>query len=229
MNHLRRLLKWDLLLLHRNNLFLVAALIAVIYIGIFFLLKDLGNLSNLLVVLVFNDPVVTCFLFAAVIWMFDLNQRTLQAFMVLPVSINVYYWSKAIILTSLAVLVALIMSLAGVGLTFNLLHLLAGVAGSSLIFINLGFILGVKAGNFNRFLAYTVPTMILMALPFLSIFELVPWYFMLPVPTSGSMFILKAAYQDSSFIYLIINYLHTVTWSVITYRLAISSLKNISL
>ncbi|MDX5321229.1 MAG: hypothetical protein LPK45_08940, partial [Bacteroidota bacterium] len=61
-----KLLKWDLLQLHRNNLIVLALLVAAMYLGLFKLLEPLGDLRSLLVLLVFNDPVVTGLLFAGV-------------------------------------------------------------------------------------------------------------------------------------------------------------------
>ena len=127
MNEVNLFLKWDAVLLYRNRLFHIALLIALIYTGVFFLLKPLGNLDNVLVVLIFNDPVVTGYIFGGVIWLFDKNQHTLQAVSVLPVRRNLYLLSKILILSGLAVLVSVVMALAARGLDFNWFHLIFSV------------------------------------------------------------------------------------------------------
>ena len=53
MKKLFRLLYWDLLLLHRNQLIVLSVVVAALYLGLFYLLQDLGTLTDVLVIFLF--------------------------------------------------------------------------------------------------------------------------------------------------------------------------------
>lgn len=96
MKQLTQMLKWDLILLQRNQMITISFLIAGLYLGIFYLLKELGNLENVLIIMIFNDPVITGYLFAAVLMLFEKDQNMLVALSVSPMRFTHYLWSKAL-------------------------------------------------------------------------------------------------------------------------------------
>ena len=212
---------WDSLLLYRNRLFHVALLVALIYTGLFFLLKPLGNLSKLLVVLIFNDPVVTGFIFAGVIWMFDKNQHILQAVSVLPAKRNKYLLSKILILSLLAVLISLIMSLATVGFDFNVLHLVFSVFLSSFIFSSTGFAIAALSRGFNEFIIFTIPFSIIAAVPLLYMFGVGDILYFIPFPTTGCIEVMRASFVPLNAWYLLMMYSQMIIWAVISWRMAL--------
>lgn len=214
-------LKWDGVLLYRNRLFHIAILIALIYTGIFFLLKPLGNLDNVLVVLIFNDPVVTGYIFGGVIWLFDKNQHTLQAVSVLPVRRNLYLLSKTLILSSLAVLVSVVMALAARGFELNWFHLVVSVFFTSFLFSSAGFVLASLSAGFNQFLLYSIPFFIVSAIPFLPLFGFGKILYFILLPTTGSVVILKASMESSNDWNLIPMYVHLFIWTAISWRLVV--------
>jgi fluoroquinolone transport system permease protein len=214
-------IRWDSVLLFRNRLFHVALAVAAIYTGIFFLLKPLGSLTKVLVILIFNDPVVTGFIFGGVIWLFDKNQHTLQAISVLPVNRRLYLLSKILILSLLAVFVSLVMALATVGMNFNVLHLVISVFLSSFIFSSTGFTLAAISRGFNGFLMYSIPFFIISAVPLLYMFGIGDIMYYIPFPTTGCIEVLRASFIPLNAWYVLIMYCQMIVWSVIAWRMAV--------
>jgi hypothetical protein len=213
------LLRWDLLLLHRNQLFIFSAAVAAVYIGVFHLLLPLGDLSALLIVLIFNDPVITGFLFGGILWMFDKNQNTLQAISVLPLPLPLYLLSKATVLSVLATVLALAMVLATRGLAVHWVPLLAGVFFSAFTFSYAGFAIGALSRNFNYFLLYSLPLFLLTGLPFLGIFNVTDPVLWAWVPTFGGISLLQKAFYGPSVPGGGWLYLHLIVWCYLSYRI----------
>ncbi len=219
MNDLSIFLKWDIILLYRNRLFHIAVLIAIIYTGIFFLLKPLGNLNQVLIVLIFNDPVVTGYIFGGVIWLFDKNQHTLQAVAVLPARRNQYLLSKILLLSGMAVLVSLAMAISARGFDFNWFHLVFSVFLSSFLFSSIGFTMAAISRGFNEFLFYSIPFFIVSAVPLLYLFGIGEIIYFVFLPTTGSIEILKGSLIPLKSWYLMIMYVQLIFWTVISWRL----------
>ncbi|MGK7389110.1 MAG: fluoroquinolone export ABC transporter permease subunit [Candidatus Cyclobacteriaceae bacterium M2_1C_046] len=229
MKELISFLQLDIKLLHRNNLFVLAAVVAVIYIGVFYLLKPLGDLTNILIVLIFNDPVVTGYLFAAVLLLFDKNQNTLQAYSILPVGFYRYFISKIILLSVLATVVAFIMTIATRGFDFNPAHLFAGTFLSTFMFACCGFIVGALVKTFNQLLIYSVPIFILSAIPFLYIFGVGESYYSIIIFTWGGIQLLKASLIPEQGALVGIYYLHLIIFTFIFWKLTIHVSKKMQL
>lgn len=219
MKHLANLLKWDIILFNRNKIFLLAVVVAAIYMGVFFLLKEVANLDLMLIVLIFNDPVVTGFLFSAVILLFDKNQNTLQAIFVLPLQFENYLLSKSLILSFLASSLAFIMALVMKGTGFNAFHLFNATFLSAFIFCLFGFMLASYAKNFNQLLAYSIPFLIISGIPFAPLLGLgkLAWFFM--VPSTGGVGLLKAAFAEMPLSETILMYVYLVAWCLASWVL----------
>lgn len=229
MKELTNFLRLDVKLLHRNNLFILAAVVAAIYIGVFYLLKPLGDLTAVLVILIFNDPVVTGYLFAAVLMLFDKSQNTLKAFSILPVSRSYYFLSKALLLSMLATVVAFIMAIATKGMAFNPVHLFAATFSSTFIFACCGFIVGATANSFNQLLLYSVPIFILLAVPFLGIFGVGETYYYMIIPAWGGIHLLQASFIAEPITLVILYYLHLIIFAFIFWKLCIQLNKKMQL
>lgn len=223
------LLKWDLRLLHRNNLILLSAVVAAMYVGIFYLLKPLGNLHTVLVVLVFNDPVVTGFMFAGIMLLFDKNQNTLQAMRVAPFPLPWYMFSKALLLAGLSTITALIMAIAAIGPHFHYGHLAAGVFLSALFFTFCGFIFGLYARTFNHFLLYIIGFLVPMATAFLHLAGIgsAVWY--MPVPSFAGLVVLQAAFGPVPVWQLVYGYAYLLVCTILSWGLMLRTLERVRL
>ncbi|NJO03298.1 MAG: hypothetical protein HC880_17895 [Bacteroidia bacterium] len=116
-----KIFRWDWVLLQRNQLMGLSLLAGATYLGIFYLLKPLGNLNDLLVVLLLNDPVVTGFLFGGYCFLFEKNQNTLSVLALMPLPMSYPLLSKTLALTLLSTGGGLFDDLGGSRILFQLL------------------------------------------------------------------------------------------------------------
>jgi fluoroquinolone transport system permease protein len=223
--HLFRMLGWDLILLHRNQLIVLSAVVAGLYVGLFYLLKPLGNLHTLLIVLLFNDPVVTGFLFAGVLYLMEKNQNTLQAIRIAPQPLAHFLLSKSLALAILSIFTAICMVLAAHGSDFRWVHLLGGVFLSALFFSFWGFYFGVYSRTFNHFLLFTIGFLVLMGIPFLSLFDVgYPAYY-LPFPSYAGICLLQASLEELPGGQLLYGYVYLGLWVVLSWLMTLRAVK----
>ena len=194
MKQFRHLLRWDFILLRRYQMISVSLLIGAVYVGIFYLLRSLGNLDKLLVVMVFNDPVVMSYLFAGVLLLFEHDQRTMDTLSVTPLSWSAYLGSKALALATVATFVGLLMVWTGYGFTFHYGHFIAGCLGSSLLFVWLGCIVSAGCQSFNQYLLRSVGFFLLAGLPLLPLFDVWHHPLLYLVPSFPGILLLKASF-----------------------------------
>lgn len=225
MKMMAHLLRWDLTLLYRNQLVVISAVLAGVYLGLFYLLKELGGLEKLLVLLIFNDPVVTGLLFAGVLVLFEKDQHTLEALSVSPLSPSAYLWSKGLSLTLVALGTSLAMAWAGFGWRFYYLHFVAGVVSASLFFIFIGCWVVARANSFNQFLVRAIPVLILTALPFIPFFEAAPPAGFYPIPSYPSVLLLQAAFEEVSTPLIVYAYLYAALAVAGSYYLALRTFR----
>lgn len=220
MKTLLHLIKWDIILLNRNRLFVIAGVIAAMYIGIFYLLKPLGSLDKILTVLIVNDPVVTGYIFAGILLMFDKGQNTLQALSVTPVKLNTYLLSKTIVLSLLGMVSSIAMAAGAVGSEVNYIHLAISSFFATFIFAALGFAIGAVAKNFNSFLIYSMPIFILSGIPFFWVFGIgsLWWYFLLPI--SGGVGVLYGSVATVEPMLLFASYLQMAVFCALCWAIA---------
>ena len=217
MKQLAKILGWDILLLHRNRLFVVALVLALIYVGLFYLLKPLGDLSNLLVLLIINDPVVTGFVFAGVLWIFDQQQKTLQALAVVPLRLEFYLLSKCILLSLLGSVSAIVMAIATKGMDFEIGHLFVIVFLATFMFACFGFTLAAFAKTLNRLLVYMIPWFVVCGIPVVLLFGVEKQLFMWLLPTTGLVELLKASLSQAAVSSFPFAYLHLIVYTILTW------------
>jgi len=209
------LLKYDAILFYRNRIFAVAAVVTAAYLGIFYLLQPLGNLTTMLVVLIFNDPVVMGFLFAGVLLLFDKSQNTIQAILVAPVPFFTYILSKTVLLSALATVISFIMAWSTRGNDFNYLPLFISVFLSTAMFSMLGFAISAMCRDFNRFLVYSMGFLIVAAVPFASVFGIGKAEYYSWVPTMGGIWLLESAFDLRKMeMFYFVMYAHLGFWTV---------------
>jgi len=198
MKHLLHLMKWDVIHLLRNQMLAVAIFLGLLYYVIIYLIKDLGNVDAFIILIIYNDPVITGYSFAGVLLLFERNQNTLEAMAVSPMQLPLYLWSKAVVLSVLALIISFCMALAAHGWCFNFLHFSTGVVGATLLSCFCGFALTAPCTGFNGFIARSIPFFLLFALPFLGLFDIfrsAVWYF---IPTYPGLLLIKSAFMEVS-------------------------------
>jgi fluoroquinolone transport system permease protein len=208
MNRIISLVKLDMLLIVRNKILLIAAVISVLYAVILQVLPE-THLNTVLITLIFTDPVMFGFLFTGVMVLFERSGNTLQALSVSPVRPGEYLLAKALTLTLVATLAALVMSVAGAGMRFSPFWLLAAVALTSVLFIFLGFVGVSKVKTFNQYFIFIPMFFVPAILPFLGFFNIYDtplWYL---IPTQASLILFEAAFEGIS----------GITWYQLLYSL----------
>ena len=71
MKHFFHLVKFDFLLINKNQITVISLIVTAIYVGVFKGLSVLGNIEKLLVLIIFNDPALLGFLFVGVMVLFE--------------------------------------------------------------------------------------------------------------------------------------------------------------
>ena len=219
MKQLAHLLRWDFVHLLRNQMIAISLLVTAVYLGIFYLLKPLGYLDSLLIVIIFNDPVIMGYLFAGVLLLFEKDQRTLDALSVVPLSHDAFLWSKALSLSLVATLTALLMVWVGYGWGINYLHFVVAVVGTSALFVWMGCMIGMRANGFNSYLMRSIGVLIPTALPLLALFDVWDSPLLYLVPSFPGILLLKASFQTIepwqyvySYLYLPLALAFTYFW-----------------
>jgi fluoroquinolone transport system permease protein len=196
MTRITSLLKLDFILLIRNRIVLVAAVITALYAGILQVLPD-ENFNMVITTLIFTDPVMLGFIFIGVMVLFEKGGNTLQAISVSPVRSGEYLWSKALSLTLVSIAAALIMTLAGVGFRFQPIYLILAITFSSLLFIFIGFVGVSWVKTFNQYFVF-IPIFLTPAfLPFLNYFGITDIWLVYLIPTQASLILFVAAFDGT--------------------------------
>ncbi len=212
------LLKHDFALLWRNNVLAIALVLTLIYIGVFKGLTYLGNVEQVLVLIIFNDPALLGFLFIGVMVLFEKNENTLQALAASPIGWGSYIVSKSVALTLVSVFCCWGMVIAGRGFQFNFVHFTSAVLLTTLIYSFLGFVVVADQSKFNAYILRSTGVIILSALPFLGYFGVFPGYWFVLFPTQPPIELFKLAFSEHfSLLQLIFAYGGCGLWAVLLY------------
>ena len=194
MNQLATLLRWDLLHLQRHQMITITLAVGTVYLGLFYLLRSLGNLDRILIVMIFNDPILMSYLFAGVLTLFERDQHTQEALLVAPVPWGAYLWSRALSLSLIATLVSLFITWVGYGLVFDYVPFVVGCFGTSLLFVWIGCWVGHRSDGFNTYLIRSVALFLPIALPMLSLFEVWDSPLLYLLPSCPGFLLLEASF-----------------------------------
>lgn len=221
MNQLIHLLKFDFLLINKNKIIIISLLVTAIYAGVFKALAGLGNIEQLLVLVIFNDPALLGFLFVGVMVLFEKNENTLQALSVTPISISNYLLSKSMALTSISLICCYGMVFSGYGMQFNFIHFTTATILTTFTFSMLGFVAVAGQSSFNRYILRALGIILFLTLPFLGYFGLVPrvWFILFPTQPAIDLFNLAFS-KNTSYSEIVIAYILSVVWAIITFSWA---------
>ncbi|MEZ4897696.1 MAG: hypothetical protein R2806_12710 [Saprospiraceae bacterium] len=219
------LLRWDLTLLNRNQVLSISVLVTGIYLGLFWWLQQFMVVDQLLVLVIFNDPALLGFLFIGVMVLFEKNEGTLQALVVTPVAETYYLWSKITALTLISLLCCY--GLVGIvhGLNFHWLHFGVAAAGTTVFFGLLGFILVSGVDTFNQYIMRSVGLLILLSLPFIGYFGVLPMKYFVWIPIWPALELFSAAFRSAPAGSLVLYYLLLLAWNIIAYVYALRAFR----
>ena len=219
MKKLLSTIKWDLTLAVKYNIVAVALLVTIVY-TILFKAFSFNHLDDILIILIFSDPVMLGFIFIGVLVLFEKGANTLQALVVTPIKVWQYLWSKTISLTIIAAACSFVMAVVGHGWTFNYLYLALAVVLSSALFVMLGFIGVARVTTFNQYIIIVPLFLSPMALPFFNFFGVTDTYWFYLIPSQASLILFRAAFEKVSMLEIAYAVLYLMFCSALAYSLA---------
>ncbi len=180
-------IKWQFVILHKNNLIVISFAVTALYGMIFFLIKDLPNVEPFLTLLIYNDPAIIGLFFLGLGVIMENNDNLLPALFVTPVNHHVYLISRVLSLSFVGLACAAGMALTILGPQINWLEFSIGVFSTCLIFSLVGIFVVSYTMEFLSFMLRSIPLMILFSLPLLNYFGLTDNFIFEFTPTQGPL------------------------------------------
>lgn len=222
-------LKWQLVLLQKNNIISISVGVTLMYALIFMLVRHLGNLDKVLTAIVLNDPAVISFFFAGLAVIIEKRQNVLSALFVTPINHHVFLISRVLSLSFIAWLCGFGLAISALGFSFNLFHYSMGVLGISLLSALLGMILVSYTSEFLRFTMLSAPVfLVYINVPLLDYLGVMDMGIIKNIfPIQGGLNLIVHSYSESLSIgELLINYGLLSFWIGLIYVVAYKHLKS---
>lgn len=211
-------IRWQFVILYKNNLIAISIAITAIYALIFYLIKDLPNMEPFLTLLIYNDPAIIGLFFIGLSVIMEHNDNVLPALFVTPVSHHHYLLSKIIALTTIGWACASGMALAILGFDVQWIHFSFGVLFTCAIFSMLGLYVVSFTTDFLSFMLRSIPLMLLFSLPLFNYFELSDISLFQYTPIQGPLNLTVFSFSPQADIWPIIwSYLSSILWIPILY------------
>lgn len=220
MRRLFRTIGWDLLLQLRYQIITVALVITAVYTLVFKLLAKDG-FDEVLVVIIFSDPVMIGFIFIGAMVLFEKGSGTIHALIVTPLRKTEYLFSKVISLGLIATICSLVMAIAGHGWSMNYFLFIYGVVFTSSIFTLIGFIGVSRVRSMNQFVIIIPFFMIPFILPLLNFFNLTSSWILYLIPTQAFLDLIWAAFFTMPAGRILLAMIYLPVWLGLVYYFAV--------
>ena len=212
-------LKWQFVILLKNNLIYISIAVTLIYALIFYLIKDLDNSDQFLTLLIYNDPAIIGLFFVGLSVIMEKNDEVLPALFVTPVSHHVYVISRVISLSVLGWACAAGMTFAMLGPEIGWFHFSMGVFGTCLIFSMAGIFVVSYTTEFLNFMLRAMPVMLLLSLPLFNYFGVTDIFLFDFTPVNGALDLIIHSFEGSSLdsSTALMSYLSMAVWIPLLY------------
>jgi fluoroquinolone transport system permease protein len=220
MRRLLRTIGWDLLLQLRYQIITVAIVITVAYTLVFKLLAKDG-FDEVLVVIIFSDPVMIGFIFIGALVLFEKGSGTIDALIVTPLRKTEYLLSKVISLGLIATICSLVMAIAGHGWRLNYFLFLYGTVFTSSRCALAGFIWVSRVKSMNQFVIIIPFFLIPFVLPLLNFFNLTSSWMLRLIPTQAFLDLLWASFHAVPAGRIIFAMIYLPIWLGLVYYFAL--------
>jgi len=213
--------RWQFALLTRNNIIVISFIITAVYAGIFYGIKDLGNMDKVLTLLILNDPAIIGLFFIGLMVIIERKQQVLSALFVTPISHHVYLISRVLALSIICWICAVGMAFSALGTSFNLIHFSVGVFGISIMSCLAGLYMVSYTTEFMSFTLKSIPVLMLFInIPLLNYFEVTDIGFFRIFPAQGSLDLIINSYTDTPVVsQLLYGYISILIWIPLLYWL----------
>lgn len=203
MSRLLSMMKVNVMVQLRNNLYTIGIVVAVITAGMLAWLGSAEQLFSIVPTLLLLVVGGTTFLYVGAMIFFEKDQGTLNATIVSPVRPSEYLWSKIITLTALATLESmimvggamLVMSFYETGALPNIPLLLIGALAIGVLYTLMGIILMVRFDTITDFLIPMTFVIIVLQLPFVYFWGVFEFSALLVIPTSAPAMLMRGAFM----------------------------------
>jgi fluoroquinolone transport system permease protein len=208
---------WDIQLQLRNGFYHVTLFMVVFYA---LLLWQLPNAQTawFLPALIINNLILNAFYFIGGLLLLEKNEGTLEAQIVTPLRSVEYLLSKVLTLTLLSLAENLALALLLYGARAQLLMLLPGIIGGSVLFALLGFIAVARYDSINEYLLPSIVYVTLFALPLLTYIGVPENALFYLHPLYPSFLLLRAGFQAIESWQLFYALLYGSLWVALLYR-----------
>lgn len=227
MKEIFRQIKWQFLIIQRNNLIQMIIGMTVFYILVIYFLKGIGNVEKFVTLLILSDPSIIGFMFVGLLIILEKDQEVMSAFFIAPINFHFYLLSRILPLTFISLFCAWGMVLMAKGLDFNFLHFTIGALSTSFMFSLIGVFVVSHTTEVLHFILRSVPLLILMSLPFFNFFGLTDIFILDFFPVQGSLLLIANSYKTQPILFeIVFGYISIALWSTLLYVLVFRTFKN---
>ena len=219
-----RLLVNDLKLQFRHGFYYAYGFLTLFYI-LFLRLLPSHAAEILTPILLFTDPALLGFYFVGGIMLMEKTEGVREVLFSTPLTPAQYLFSKTATLGLLALLtsVAIVMGVA-VGnstmtIVFRIELLILSIVPTSAFCTSIGAGIAITSDSVNRYMLNTVPVVIVLTIPLLGFFRLLPECLFYPFPTYASLILLRASFTSVPlplwkivYAVILLSAAHFVTW-----------------
>ena len=161
MNAFAQQLKWQFILLQKNNIIGISLGVTVIYGAVLFFLRDTTTIDKVLVSLILNDSAVIGYFFIALSIYTEMKHQILAAIFVSPVSSHHYILSRALSLSIIGTVCSVGPAWIIKGFSFDIFAFTFGALGICLLSTLLGIVILTYADEFLKFTMLSVPVFLI--------------------------------------------------------------------
>lgn len=211
-------IRWQFVILYKNNLIAISIAVTAIYALIFYLIKDIPNVEPFLTLLIYNDPAIIGLFFIGLSVIMEHNDNVLPALFVTPVSYHHYLSSKIIALSIVGWACASGMTLAILGFQIQWLQFSTGVLFTCIVFSLVGLYVVSFTTDFLSFMLRSIPLMLLFSLPLFNYFGVTNVNVFKLSPIQGPLDLTISSFNTNSEIVSVLwAYLSSLIWIPLLY------------
>lgn len=198
-------LKWQFVLLQKNNIISISLAVTLIYGVLLYILKDLGSLDMVLMGLILNDPSVIGYFFIALSIYTERKHQILSAIFVTPVNIHLFLLAKTVSIVFIGVLCSLGLALSVKGFNFDVASFTFGSAGICILSALLGLIMLTFTDDFLNFAMLSIPVFLVFIniplLQYLGVIDIALLKYLFPIQGSLDLIDFAISGTPASFLY----------------------------
>lgn len=195
MTRLAAALKTDLVLQQRYGLWYAAGVSGLVWIAILRAMPP-AVLPVAVPLVIYLDLAVVGFFLLAVLVLYERGEGTLAALVVTPLRFAEYLLSKLVSLTAVAVVLSLVVVLAGFGPRFRLLPALTGIVLLSAMVLLVAFVAVARFPTFSSFLFPSQVFALPFYLPLLDHLGVIPGAVFYALPSYGPLLLIRGAFNS---------------------------------